>query len=307
MIVAVLIFATGSTLVRKVHGNGVTIACYRSLIASAIWQSFMARRGRHLTWATIKRAGPLGVLMGANIACFFVGVTKTSIASAELIGTLSPVVLLPAGALIYKEKTPWRALPWGLGALAGLLLVLFNSPARGRSSWTGNLLVVIAVLSWATYLLVSKNLRKTIPVPELMSTMTLGAGVVLLPVVAINNSWNGLPARGLGWFALLVLLGGVVGQAMVLIAQQTLPIATISTMQVSQPAIAVVSAYLFLNESLRTIQVVGIAIVMISLLLFARTAQRIALRAAGPATIPVDEADAYRAATVVVWKASKLR
>ena len=288
MIVAILIFATGSTLVRKIHGNGVTIACYRSLIASALWQSFMATRGRHLTWATVKRAGPLGALMGMNIACFFVGVTKTSIASAELIGTLSPVVLLPAGALIYKEKTPWRALPWGLGALAGLLLVLFNSPQRGRSSWTGNLLVIVAVLSWSTYLLISKNLRKTIPVPELMSTITLGAGIVLLPIVAFNNTWNGLPARGLGWFVLLVLLGGVVGQAMVLIAQQTLPIATISTMQVSQPAIAVVSAYLFLDESLRRIQVVGIATVMVSLLFFARTAQRIALRATVSAARPVD-------------------
>ncbi len=288
MLVAILIFATGSTLVRKVDGNGVTIACYRSLIASAVWQLVMATQGRHLSWTTIKRAGPLGLLMGFNIACFFVGVTKTSIANAELIGTLSPVVLLPAGALIYKEKTPWRALPWGLGALAGLLLVLFNSPPRGRSSWTGNLLVAAAVLSWATYLLVSKNLRKTIPVPELMSTITLGAGVVLLPVVAINNSWDGIPVRGLGWFTLLVLLGGVVGQAMVLVAQQTLPIATISTMQVSQPAIAVVSAYLFLDESLRRIQVVGVVVVMISLLFFARTAQRIALRAVVPAALPTD-------------------
>jgi drug/metabolite transporter (DMT)-like permease len=80
----------------------------------------------------------------------------------------------------------------------------------------------------------------------------------------------------------------VVGQAMVLVAQQTLPIATISTMQVSQPAIAVVSAYLFLDESLRPIQVVGIVVVMISLLFFARTAQRIALRAAVRATVPAD-------------------
>lgn len=280
MVVAILIFATGSTLVRKIHGNGVTIACYRSLIASAIWQLIMAGRGRRLTWATIRRAGPLGALMGVNIACFFVGVTKTSIASAELIGTLSPVLLLPAGALIYKEKIPWRALPWGLGALTGLLLVLFNGPPRGRSSWAGNLLVMVAVLSWATYLLVSKRLRKTIPVPELMSTITLGAGLVLVPFVAISGTFNGLPARGLGWFTLLVLLGGVIGQTMVLLAQRTLPIGTISTMQVAQPAIAVLSAYLFLDESLRSIQVAGIAIVMISLVFFARTAQRIAGRAA---------------------------
>jgi drug/metabolite transporter (DMT)-like permease len=280
MIVAILIFATGSTLVRKVHGNGVTIACYRSLIASAIWQLIMATQGRHLTWAIIRRAGPLGALMGANIACFFTGVTKTSIASAELIGTLSPVLLLPAGALIYKEKIPWRALPWGLGALGGLLLVLFNAPARGRTSWAGNGLIIVAVLSWATYLLISKNLRKTIPVPELMSTITLGSGIVLLPFVAISGRWDGIPVRGLGWFALLVMLGGVLGQTMILIAQRTLPIGTISTMQVAQPAIAVISAYLFLDESLRPIQVVGIVVVMISLLFFARTAQRIAMQTA---------------------------
>ena len=282
LIVAVLCFSSGSTVVRKIGGSGVTIACYRSLVAAVIWQLIMARQGRRLSWQLIRRAGPLGVLFGMNMTCFFVGVTKTSVASAELIATLTSFIVMPAGAWLYRERIPWKALPWGLGAFAGVLLVLLNKPANGRSSWAGNGLILCATCLWAGYLLASKRIRRDVAIADLMATINLCSGVILLPLVALRHDFGSIPVSGLGWFCVVVLTGGVIGHTCILIAQRSLPLGTISTTQVMQPALAVVSAYIFLGEGLRPWQIVGIAVVLASMLAFVRTAHRTAVSRIDP-------------------------
>ena len=57
-------------------------------------------------------------------------------------------------------------------------------------------------------------------------------------------------------------------------AQQHLPMATISVMQVTQPALAVLFAFLILGEEVRVVQVGGMAMVIVGIALFTRTAQR---------------------------------
>ena len=43
----------------------------------------------------------------------FTAITKTSIAHAEFIGAMTPLILLPLGALMFEEHPNWRALRWG--------------------------------------------------------------------------------------------------------------------------------------------------------------------------------------------------
>ena len=73
-----------------------------------------------------------GLAFGANIALFFTAITKTSIAHAEFITALTPLVLLPAGAFFFGERPNWPALRWGLISIVGVSLVLFFGPARVR-------------------------------------------------------------------------------------------------------------------------------------------------------------------------------
>ena len=201
MIVSVICLSTGSTVVRKIGAPGITIACIRSLFAAVIWQALLAAQGRHITWTSLRRIGPAGALFGFNLAAFFAGINHTSIANAEFIGTLSPILVLPASALLFKEQIPWKALPWGIGAVIDVSLVLFSAAPSGRSSWQGNLLVVMAILLWVSYLLAAKHARREggVDVVEFMATSTLIAGLVLLPVVVVQGRLDDvLPTGGRG-------------------------------------------------------------------------------------------------------------
>ena len=130
--VVILCFSAGSTLVKLAHTPGVTIAFWRMLLCSCIWIGILRfTEGRWLNLADLRAALVPGLIFGLNIAFFFTGVTKTSIASAEFTGALSPLLVVPLGAWFFKERMRLGALVWGLISIVGLGLVLFNAPPNG--------------------------------------------------------------------------------------------------------------------------------------------------------------------------------
>ena len=60
--------------------------------------------------ATWKMMIPVGLCFGLNITVFFSAIPHTSIAHAEFITSLSPLLLVPAGAVFFGERPDTRAL-----------------------------------------------------------------------------------------------------------------------------------------------------------------------------------------------------
>lgn len=115
MTVSVITFSASSTVIKWAQTPGPAIALWRMVIASSLWWVVLlihrARTGFPLpTRQTWLRVMPAGIFFGSNIAIFFTAITRTSIAHAEFIAALSPLLLLPAGALIFKEHPNWKAL-----------------------------------------------------------------------------------------------------------------------------------------------------------------------------------------------------
>ena len=135
LIVVILFFSAGSTLVKLSHTPGVTVAFWRMLVCSFIWIGILrANEGRWLAWSDIKPALIPGIAFGLNIAFFFTGVTRTTVASADFTGALTPLIVVPVGAMVFRERVRLKPLAWGLVSLVGLALVLFNAPATGEFS-----------------------------------------------------------------------------------------------------------------------------------------------------------------------------
>jgi len=280
LIAAIFVLSLGSTVAKKVGAPGVTLACVRSLLACAVWQGILAVRGRHLTWAGLRISLGPGVLFGVNIAFFFSAIQHTRIANVEFMGSLTPLVVVPLGAFFFHEHIPWNALTWGIPAIGGVAMVAFLAERTpGESNTLGLVLAVGAIFTWSAYLLVIKGLRARIDIPEFMAGIGLGAGLVLLPFSISKGFISEIPARGWPWLLLLTLINGVIAHTLLLVAQRSVPVGTISTLQVSQPALAAGAAWLLLGESVTPGQVVGMAIVLVSLAAYTLTVQRSRVRA----------------------------
>ena len=98
-----------------------------------------------------------------------------------------------------------------------------------------------------------------------MATICPIAAVAVLPLAVANGGMVGLSAKGWIFTLLLTFIAGVAANGLMVYAQRTIQIGTIAVAQVVQPAIAVVWSFLLLGETVRTGQVIGIAIATIGL------------------------------------------
>jgi drug/metabolite transporter (DMT)-like permease len=279
---AILCFSVSSTIVKWADHPGAALAFWRMVGASLVWWIvLLVRRGRSGTplpdRETWRRVLLPAAFFGANIAVFFTAIGRTSIAHAEFIGSMSPLLLLPAGAIFFREHPDWRALGWGVLSIVGITIVLFGGGSQGTATVGGDLLVVLTLLLWVGYLLSTKWVRRRhIDVVTFMACVMPLALVTTTPIalaVAGDALW---PMPWQAWVAvgLLTALTGVAAHGLLVFAQHHLPVATIGVMQVAQPAIAVGWAWLLLGESVLLVQLPGMALVIIGLVAFTMASQR---------------------------------
>jgi len=96
----------------------------------------------------------------------------------------------------------------------------------------------------------------------------------VFPLAVLNGDVFGLSGTGWTYMLLLTFLSGVAANGLMVYAQKTIPIGTISIAQVVQPALAVVWSFLLLGETLQRWQFAGIALALGGLLAFIVMNQR---------------------------------
>jgi drug/metabolite transporter (DMT)-like permease len=264
----VIAFSLSSTLVKRAHSPGVLLAFWRMVTVSVVWNVYLRSTGRRITMRDVRQALVPGTFFGLNLATFFAGATNNSVANAALIGSLSPFLIVPVGATLFREYINPRALVFALIAFGGVGIVLFSAPSAGDASLRGNVFGVVAMLLWTGYVVSTRYFRRDMDVATFLSTISPIAAVAVVPLAIANGDVAGLSRTGWTYMLVLALLTGVAAHGLNVFAQKTIPIGTIGIAQVAQPALAVLWSFLLLGETLRPWQVAGVALVLGGLLLF---------------------------------------
>jgi drug/metabolite transporter (DMT)-like permease len=256
----------GSTMAKATHAPGAVVGFWRLAIGGALWYLVVYLRGlrtgrpRTLSAEAFRLALLPGLAFGVNLSLFFSGVDRTPIAHAEFISALTPLVLVPLTAVLLKERVPRAAIVAGGFALAGVTLILSRSPS-GQTSYLGDLLVLGAMGTWIAYLLASKSARSRLGAFEFMTAMTTIACVTTLPFAWLLT-------------AALAIVTGMVAHGLIAWSQGRVALGTISLIQLVQPALGTLWAALFLGESVAVIQLLGIAVVLVSVGAIVRSSSR---------------------------------
>ena len=264
----VVAFSLSSTLVKRAETSGVLVAFWRMTVVSIVWNLYLWSTGRRVTLRHVRQALIPGLFFGLNLATFFAGATHNSVANAALIGSLSPFLIVPLGALLFSERHRRRALVFALVAFGGAVLVLTNAPAHGDASTRGNVFGLVATLLWTGYVVTTRYFRRDMDVATYMATVSPIAAVAVLPLAIGTQDSLSMSSTGWTFTLLLTFLTGVAAHGLLVFAQKTIQIGTIGISQVIQPALAVTWSFLLLDEHLRSGQVLGIAVAMSGLLAF---------------------------------------
>ncbi|WP_329443195.1 EamA family transporter [Streptomyces canus] len=210
------------------------------------------------------RALVLGVLnIGAFFYLLFLAAYHLPGGVAALVMSIQPMIVLLLGAALLKDRIqPVHLVACLVGAVGVALLVL--QPHAGLDG-IGVVAGLLGALSMASGIVLTKRWGRPEGVGLLTFTgwqLTVG-GLVLLPLTLAGE---GLPDHltwtNVGGFAYLSVIGALIAYVLWFRGLSRLPALAASFLSFASPLCATVLGYLFLDETLRPLQLLGAAAVV---------------------------------------------
>lgn len=206
-----------------------------------------------------------------NQGCFIFGVGLTSPADASIITTSMPLWAMVLAAIFLKEPiTGKKVLGIAFGATGALLLIMGSSHAgtsstvSGDKSIWGDLLVLMAQLSYALYLVLFKNFVGKYSVFTLMKWMFTYAFICLLPFSyndLLAADWAGLSLMEIGSLAFIVVGSTFLCYILVVVGQKNLRPTVAGMYNYVQPVVACIVAICWGMDSFNWVK--GVSILLI--------------------------------------------
>jgi drug/metabolite transporter (DMT)-like permease len=265
---AVLTWGCSNVLIKATTTTGLVASFYRLWFAiPLLWGLCLAipsvRRRLGRQWLSGALLG--GALFGLHQVLFFSSLKLTTVADVSLIGALQPPLVLVVAGRWFGERVSTRVLGFALVGVVGAALVVFG--AQGAPGWSpvGDLIAVGNLFAFTAYFLASKHIRASSGTAEYLLGMTTVAGLVMLCVCLLTGQDLGSP-HGSDWLLLLTLavFPGTIGHFLTNWAHPHTSAFVVSIMFLAVPVLATAGAAVFLGEAVGPLQLVGGAVVLLS-------------------------------------------
>jgi drug/metabolite transporter (DMT)-like permease len=276
---AVLAWATPAVIGKGLDMSALSIVFFRGWIGVVWALGFLYLRGGRLTVPGFRASLLGGLALGIDLMCFFTAIKLTTVANATMIGALTPVVMLFAAPILFKERLRIPDILASSVAIAGLALVAFGSFGMPQWNATGDLFAVVTLAAWSVYLIASKSAQKKVGPPEFTAWVTLIASTVVTPVALLFGQGLKLPPNGLSLAALVFMaISGWLGHVLMNWSLGHIPIWVGGTCALAVPVLSTSLAVLFLDEKLVAIQALGMLIVILALSIVSLRSAQVAAR-----------------------------
>lgn len=209
-----------------------------------------------------------GMLFALDLASWHLGIERTRLGNASLFGNSSSLVLMIWG-MASAHRAPRRGEIVAIVlALAGSAILMGRSLEIDAKTLVGDLLCVLAGFFYFFYLLLIQRARERFGSWALLFHASwAGAPVVLACALLLHE-----PVWPHVWWPLvaLAICSQVIGQGLLVYALAHFSPLVIGLVLLTQPAVSVIAGWAAFGETLGWIDVIGMALVSVSLVL-ART------------------------------------
>jgi len=236
----------------------LTFVAWRFLIGAAALALFALPRGSRIWWhGTIA-----GVALFSGYAFQTAGLSETSASNSALITGLY-VVITPFLSSLFARRAPsWWSVGGAALSFAGLILL---TGSDGLSFERGDLLTLACAFSFAFHIVALSRLARHHPVVP-FTTVQLAVTAVLAFPAALLIEGPMVPAREVWGALLLTGLGASAGCFVLQIWAQTVVGATTAAVVLAaEPAFAVATAWVVLEERLTLAGWAGAALILLAI------------------------------------------
>jgi drug/metabolite transporter (DMT)-like permease len=267
----VICFAASALLVRAADdAPGLTIAVWRTSLAALFLAPIaLPRIGRDV--ATLSKndvllIGASGILLSFHFITWIESLYHTTIASASVLVTTSPIFLAILGFVLLKERLSRPVLvsiPIAVTGAVVLGLGDLGADAVAPRAVLGNSLALFAAVLVSGYLIIGRVIRRR--------TSWLGYVFPLYVVVAVNTLlvaiFRGTPLFGFSaeiyiLCALMALGPQIIGHGSFNFAVKYIPAAVLGVLALLEPVLASIFGYIIFGEQPGTLAIFGMTIVL---------------------------------------------
>jgi drug/metabolite transporter (DMT)-like permease len=244
----------------------------RLAVAAVLFWFLSGRKARWFTadpWIWTAGAG-----LGADFILYNYGVGRTAANVAGLVINIELLSTIAFAIWILGERLNMRRIIGGAVTLAGVLIVSLDhldvSDVTRRDRVIGNVLVMLAGISWSLFAVAQRRTKFGATLFEKLTPIFSIAAVVTLPVMFRKGAWM---VKGGLWptvmFIVLGFFGTIVVYWIYARAQEMIDVSVLSILLCTIPVFAVFFAYLLLQESITLQLFLGGAIILAGIVLIA--------------------------------------
>ena len=269
---ALLAFGSSAVLIRLAGDvPALALAAWRTSVVAALLAPAVLTTARAEVaafgardWALVLGAG---ALLGLHFMAWIVSVQLTSVASAAVLVTTSPVFIAVLGAAVLGERPSRRTWAAVAVAVVGAALIalaerdggVYPDPALGNAAALGAAALV------SVYLLIGRAVRQRTGFVAYFGPLNAAAAATCLAGCALAGVPLGLPVPAA---LLAVAMGvgpGLLGHGSFAVALRYLPAVLLGLLALSEPVVAAAVALVLFGEVPGPLAVVGMAVVLASI------------------------------------------
>ena len=276
--IGVLVISTAAPVIKFLpHVPSLVIAASRLALATCILvpMGYLQRQTspHTLTTRDISIVIAAGVCLALHFATWIASLRYTSVASSVVLVTLNPLLLALASYVLWGERLA-RSLAMGIGlGMLGSVCIAWND-FRGLSVYTndqalfGDFLALCGAVSMSAYLLCGRLVRTHISLSLYVGAVYACAATLLVTVCLLR----GLPFSGYSGhtYLLLALLGlgpQLIGHTTLNWALAYVSPTVVGLALLGEPVGASILAWLFLEEAVSWLQVIGGLLILSGIIL----------------------------------------
>lgn len=189
-------------------------------------------------------AAMLGLVL--NQCCFTIGLSLTSPINASIVTTTLPIItMILAAIFLHEPVTSKKVMGIFCGAIGALMLIIGSMSAASSKAGDirGDLLCLLAQLSFACYLAIFKHLIQRYSVITIEKWMFIYAAIIIIPLSyhhVASLVWTSISIKTWSETAFVVLGGTFLAYILMMIGQKVLRPTVVSMYNYVQPIVACV-------------------------------------------------------------------
>ncbi|MEM9998987.1 MAG: DMT family transporter [Bacteroidota bacterium] len=250
--------------------EGLTVALWRTMWAVALLLPVVPRA--RADWHVFTRrdwllVGAAGVFLGLHFILWITSLYHTSVASATVLVTMSPLFIAVLGIVALGERPALRTWIAILVGLVGAVLIGAGDAGAGvfPRAWLGNGLALSAAAMFAVYIVIGRAVRQRVSFLAYLFPLNVVAMLTALTGALVTSAPLGAPLNVIGWTFVMALFPQILGHGSFNYAVRYISAAMLGLLTLTEPAIASLLAYVFFQEVPGALAFAGMVVVLVSL------------------------------------------